>query len=409
MNSFEKGPNCAGCGACLAICPVYRISFLERHSPRGKYHLLVKGLDKLPGSIADMMVRDTMTACLQCGGCASVCAAGVDVRSIIRERREKEASASLTVRKALKIMENGPLRGTGLALKLLSMFPGFQGIDSWSPAERPFLTAIRQEDNMLSVYPPPSAPVDPHRLKIAFFAGCVQNFMMPGVAEDALNLLSREIVIPLQQGCCGLAALSAGLTEMAREQAAKNIKIFSAIQPDILLTGCASCASMLSDYKKLFPQGDPLHEQAAWISDSVRELSSFLASEEQLLCRITGPFEYGNQTCLSDLLPFALQVPCHDRFSPGGSSDIQKLFERMGITPAITLGCCGFGGSFFIGNRKLSAGIRDTLVSEVRRAGVKRVVTNCSGCLMHLEMAYRKGDLGEARPLHLARFLSLLP
>src|SRR3954467_4932888 len=62
---------CVSCGLCLPHCPTYRVSGLERLSPRGRTAALrAVGLEGAP---LDDAVRDTIETCVQCLGCEAAC------------------------------------------------------------------------------------------------------------------------------------------------------------------------------------------------------------------------------------------------------------------------------------------------------------------------------------------------
>ena len=54
---------CSRCGRCLSVCPTYRETALETHSPRGRLFLLSRGLKDHPA----------IKSCLRCGSCETVC------------------------------------------------------------------------------------------------------------------------------------------------------------------------------------------------------------------------------------------------------------------------------------------------------------------------------------------------
>ncbi|MEU4338103.1 (Fe-S)-binding protein [Micromonospora lupini] len=67
---------CSQCGLCLADCPTYAATGLERDSPRGRIQTLALGV-----APRDMTGPgfDGFWGCLACSACHEVCPTGVDV------------------------------------------------------------------------------------------------------------------------------------------------------------------------------------------------------------------------------------------------------------------------------------------------------------------------------------------
>ncbi|MDP2107309.1 MAG: (Fe-S)-binding protein, partial [Desulfobulbaceae bacterium] len=78
MTSF---PQCAKCGACTAVCPVYQSTGRESHTARGRLHLL-ETVDP-----NDPQLVDIFSKCLLCGACKSTCPRGIDIPALIIEAR----------------------------------------------------------------------------------------------------------------------------------------------------------------------------------------------------------------------------------------------------------------------------------------------------------------------------------
>ncbi|MFO7611869.1 MAG: heterodisulfide reductase-related iron-sulfur binding cluster, partial [Clostridia bacterium] len=83
---------------------------------------------------------------------------------------------------------------------------------------------------------------------VLFFSGCGINYMYPdsGAALiKALQFLGVTILIPEEQACCGLPAVSAGATDTVERLAAINLEMFGKHRYDTIVTACASCHSGL--------------------------------------------------------------------------------------------------------------------------------------------------------------------
>jgi Fe-S oxidoreductase len=78
---------CTKCGFCKAICPIYRVLFIESYSPRGKILILrEKGEEKKKkGQIAFY--------CTTCAACNEKCPLAIDVVKIMISHRSLENAA----------------------------------------------------------------------------------------------------------------------------------------------------------------------------------------------------------------------------------------------------------------------------------------------------------------------------
>jgi glycolate oxidase iron-sulfur subunit len=216
-----------------------------------------------------------------------------------------------------------------------------------------------------------------------------------------MEFVPWEVEIVKGQGCCGLAALSAGMEKMALSQMERNIEAFSGKGFEILLTGCASCASMLKRYPNLLPDDHPMRAQAEALAGRVMEFSSLLA--EMVQGQLPPGAPDGLKALPSTGVKSALQVPCHQRYGLGTIEGLKEAASLLGIVFDMELGCCGFGGTFFLKHKGLSEAIRSEALEECRRADVNTIVTTCSGCLLNWHLAQRAH--AGPRPLHLAQYL----
>ena len=97
---------------------------------------------------------------------------------------------------------------------------------------------------------------------VAFFTGCGINYMYPAIGDvflRALQFLGVTIIIPQDQACCGLPAVSAGAAETVEQLAQQNLRALTRHPVDYVVTACASCnagigkiyADMGGDFKDL--------------------------------------------------------------------------------------------------------------------------------------------------------------
>lgn len=394
-----QGPEqCARCGSCTAVCPVYRITGRESLTARGKLHLLGTELASVPSPV----FQDLFAQCLLCGACEKACPRGLPIRKLIIDARShfpamygRHGLRKAAVRFALArpaLLEG--LVKAGVILNSLALLPADSGLRL-----RLGLLAQGKTAPPIGEVTPRARPVEVGE-GIQYFAGCLARYLQPSVAEAtgrlAQGLAGTSLLTPGEQVCCGLAAWSSGDKEGARLLAKRNIMAFAGSSGPIL-TSCASCSAHLAKYPELFA-GDPQWlEQAAQFSTRVREFTSFfLAAAGPAVLRARDPRRvYYHQ-------------PCHLRFDQDKAGAAGKLLARMaGVTlaePEAGPQCCGQGGLFHLGYPEMADRIFATAQAACAATAADLVVTSCSGCLLQ----WQAGLALQGSPLqavHLAVFL----
>ena len=119
---------------------------------------------------------------------------------------------------------------------------------------------------------------------MAFFAGCIANLSFARLNDATLRVLAKngcEVVLPSEQGCCGALHVHAGIRDMARGMAKRNIQAFLSGGYDAIITNAAGCGSVLKEYPLLFEEEDrEFYEPARAFSAKLRDVTEFLAGIE---------------------------------------------------------------------------------------------------------------------------------
>ncbi|MBI5524490.1 MAG: (Fe-S)-binding protein [Desulfarculus sp.] len=364
---------CIGCGACMQVCPVYRVGRREELSARGKLRLL-QGLAQGPLP-ASRHLAEVLSRCLLCGRCSQHCPNQVPAMEGLRAGREVLASvagAPLLTRLLLEEALPRPRRlnllamAGGLALPLLSglrlKLGGLEPSACLPPlSQRPFLDTAPRE-----VPGPAGSP------RLGFFVGCVANYLRPGLARRALRLLRRvaTVVIP-PQGCCGLAAVGAGLSATARDLLSANLRAFTQARVDKVVTACGSCAYALA--KELPRLLDTPQAQA--LAGSVLEISQVLVEHPRLLAGL------GHER-----RPVAVHDPCHLKMGLKVHEEPRQMLRQSGldlVEMESADACCGGGGLFAVNQPGHSQDILAPRLLDFERSGAGVLATSCGGC--HLQ------------------------
>ncbi len=400
--------DCAKCGACCSVCPVYLVTGRESLTARGRLHLL----GKLSRPLTSRAIDEIFSKCLLCGACAAICPRGIDITTITAQTRKsihspkgvshlkKWLSRQIIAHPALlhlvgqtleQIGKTAPAlpKNSGLRLRLKSI-PALETGQSYI-ANQPRLSA------------PPQA---------VYFTGCLANHLTPIIGRSSKRLVKQlcgeEIYAPPDQICCGLAAQSAGDIEQAVNLAQQNIRAFESEKwLDLpIFTSCASCFAQLKGYPSLFVDDKVWHERAMQFSQRVQEFSTYLLSGAD------------NRPSFSENSPHQKIVyhdPCHLRFGIGHdypANDISPARQLINKTAGLELcnlphgsQCCGQGGAFRIGHPQLSQEIGNKLWYDFANSAGDVVTTTCTGCLLQWQEGLEVTKIN-GRVVHLAVLLA---
>lgn len=412
INFAEELKKCVKCGECRSNCPVFLESFGEPSSPRGRL-ALVKQLQQ--GKIKPSVeLADKLYTCLLCKTCAVNCPSGVITDEIMiaaRDYLEKRLEKSMIKRAILR----GFLTRPALLQASSSLLKVYQKTGLDSLLSRPSLVEHLPEKIGAAVKIVPEVTSKParkrisevtpargeKRFKVAYFLGCATNLIYPDVPVAGVKVLSRngcEVYTP-QLKCCGMPHLAYGDTGTMIELAKENMNVLLALNPDAIVTDCASCSSTLAEsYEKLFEPGTPEHEQAKELKKKVYDISKFLIEKTGV---IPGPREVKATVTYHD--------PCH-------SGRGQKIFKQprdlLKSIPGIEFKdmkeadrCCGSAGSFSVMHHDLSMKILDKKISHVLNTKAEIVATSCPTCTMQLSYGLRRNGV-KAQVVHPVQLLA---
>jgi glycolate oxidase iron-sulfur subunit len=103
------------------------------------------------------------------------------------------------------------------------------------------------------------------RARVAFFAGCVANVTFAELNAATIRVLTAngcDVVVPDGQLCCGALAAHAGVRDVARDLARKNLRAFLLNDVDAI-DECGGCGSTLKECDHLFTLDETEYPQAA--------------------------------------------------------------------------------------------------------------------------------------------------
>lgn len=384
---------CNGSGFCRKIsggsmCPSYRATLDERHSPRGRANALRAALlaDGGSPSLGDAQTLATLDLCLSCKACKAECPSNVDVARLKAEYlalsyrrwgRVPLASrwfghidrlnrwGSRFHQQANALLRWGPAKS--MITRMLKLAPR-RRVPEFAPsiflqlALKSGATQVRRHEAagnsaagvrpVESVSPKGSTELLGVRPRVIIFADCFTAFNEPQAGLALVRLLDRlgyEVQVP-DVGCCGRALMSMGLlaqakrtiekTRTALAQAVFRDGAASASEVRAILFLEPSCLSAVQDdWPSLKLTGDPKFTRT--LASKAMAAEDFLDKFwDQHPCPIRAPEA-------SSLPRVVFHGHCHQRALGGPLSGTAMLRRVLGEKLTILdSGCCGMAGSF---------------------------------------------------------------
>lgn len=400
---YEKLNTCGKCGFCHGACKTYKNDGAEFMVARGRVQLIKALAD---GKVeADQDYEDAVNSCLLCGECAVACPSGVRGHELVLAARrdlklkhgvkpflKSVALSSLTKPGRLQF-GFGFLAGTGKSvMKKVDGLQFFRGIDIYTmPAAKvPF---TKQVPEVITVPNP--------KKKVAFFVGCFMNHAFVSSAHSIVKVLTKgdcEVIVPREQVCCGLPQYVYGDFEQAKVQMSKIMSTFS--KYDYVITGCASCASMLKkEVIELFHGDAAMAPKAEAFAAKCYEFSEFVTNELDIADKLQ------NETPVT----VTLHDPCHMvRYNTitAQPRNLLKSVPRLNFVEMFEANrCCGAAGLVMAFYHELSQKITAQKAQNIMNTGADIVATSCPACMLKINSGLRlKGSNVEVK--HVADILA---
>jgi len=389
---YEDFARCVHCGLCLNNCPTYRLWHLEGDSPRGRIRqMILVGNGELP--LSDGFVAH-IDKCLDCRACETACPSGVDYGKLVehaRVRIENEYKRPLSARFARDLIYKRLLpypNRIAFAARMLRFYQrsGLQSLARAAGILRLLGLADRErllpriDDHFFFGELGKTFPAQgTRRARVAFFAGCIANVTFTKLNEATIRVLTAngcEVVVPSAQLCCGALAAHAGVRETARQLARKNIVAFGTSQFDAILTNAAGCGSTLKEYDHLFSPSDPEHAAAVVFSNSVRDVTEFLAA-----LGLVAPLT-------ETTLRVTYQDSCHLLHGQKIREAPRQLLRAIPGIEFVELPysdiCCGSAGVYNVTQTEASLDLLKEKMACAKATRAATIVTANPGCLLQL-------------------------
>ncbi len=388
----EQYLNCIRCGLCLSACPIYRETLRETDGPRAHVVLTRKyaeGEIDISPEFVDLMYK-----CLDCEACNAICPVGIrpadlamEMRQVIHKTQPQPwlkkpifhgyfphpLIQELSVLPLLLYQRLG-LQALARKLGILKLLPRqLQDMEHMVPKlpARPLRQVLPEEV--------PPAGEEKHR--VAFFLGCFQSTIFAQESEASVRVMARNgcrVFTPKQVKCCGMPAAGYGDIDLVKSLARFNIDLFLPLNPDVIVTDCATCGSTLKHYGEILKDDPAYAEKAALFSSRVRDISEFLMSIDirppkgEVRARVT------------------YHDPCHLVRAQKVRKQPRDLLQLIPGVEFVEMKesdwCCGSAGTQILTHYHNSLAVNRRKMENVRATGADIVATGCPGCQMQLNM-----------------------
>jgi FAD/FMN-containing dehydrogenase/Fe-S oxidoreductase len=409
QNSFRRATErCVGVGKCRreeggTMCPSYMVTREEKHSTRGRAHMLFEMLqgDAVHDGWRSESVKDSLDLCLSCKGCKGDCPVHVDLATYKAEFLSHYYERRLRPRHAYAfgwIHYWATLAGVAPTLSnFFTQTPILRGIFKFLGGVAPQRTlpafAPQSFKNWFASREPKNVTGDP----VILWPDTFNNYFTPEPAIAAVEVLEDagfRVIVPRQNMCCGRPLYDYGFLGMAERwlrQILDNLaEEIEAGVPVVVLE--PSCGAVFRDeLTNLLPND----MNARRLKEQTFLLSEFLAKKAphyQLPQLKRNALVHGH---------------CHHKAIFGMPAE-EQVFKQLGLDyELLDSGCCGMAGAF--GYEKgehydvsIACGER-VLLPKVREAPDETlVITNGFSCREQIQQETDRAALHLSEVLRLA-------
>lgn len=378
--------NCLKCAMCQPVCPTYKVTRMERHSPRGRVQMVKHYLE---GDLSvSKGLQESLMSCILCESCTTACPSGVRLDRVFENMREVLSSSLGTKlsKKALFAALKNPLlmrlgaRAARIGLDTVPI-PRNLGLSLGNiPLNRLPTFNRRSFRKTIGEIIPPKGP---RLARALYFTGCATDLIYEDVGHAVTSVLSSlgiEVVVPPDQVCCSVPIFLSGARKAALPNILKNIRAFDRADADFIVVDCATCGGGL---RKGIPHlledlgMDP--EPALRVAAKVRDVSEIVAERLNDLPLKTGSRNKARVT---------YHDPCHLVRSMKVSKEPRRILSALEKVNLVEMSgadqCCGGAGSFQFEHIEISAGVTSRKKDNIRHSEAHIVATGCPGCRLTL-------------------------
>lgn len=405
---FKELYQCIRCAACTNVCPVYALvgGHVFGHIYTGGIGAL---LNAFIGSKATS--NQIQNLCITCGRCRQVCPGDIDIPNLIIELRKRNVASEglATIPKIAfqNIMANRKLFHSLLKAARISQKPfktaqfirNLPLIFSGYTKDRslPAIADVAFRDTVSTMALKPSIKKE----KIAFFSGCLIDFVYPNVGKSvvkSLNYLGFSVIFPQEQTCCGTPMYMMGDLDSAKKVAKQNLDAMENENPDIIVIACPTGVEMWEKYPTIL-KDDPYYlELAKKYKERIREYTSYV---NDLL----------KDTPLKSLKSLGIATyhdSCHLNRVLGVKNQPREIAKKIMGTNFVEMShadqCCGMAGSYSIKFPQISQELGNQKYGYIINSTANLVLVGCPACMLQISgLIDKKG--GNVKVMHIAEII----
>ena len=409
--TWELYSRCVHCGLCLDQCPTYRALGTEMDSPRGRIYQIVQ-VDEGRLALSDSFVSH-IDRCLGCLNCQTACPSGVAYGSLLERARAQIAenhhrpwlatwlrkhfyadilpSFGRLARHArfVRFYQRSGMQSLARATGLLKLL-GMADLDALSPR----IDSEFSFSDLGRVFPAEGE----RRGRVALLIGCVASVAFAELNRATVRVLTKngiEVHIPEKQSCCGALQLHAGLLDLARTQARRNIDAMLSPEFDAIVTNAAGCGSTLKEYASLLQDDTQYAERAQRFTAKARDINEYLADVglRELKRKVSARVTY--------------QDSCHLAHAQGVRSAPRQLLRHIGaevVESPRPDSCCGSAGVYNVVQNEISMKVLDEKMGYVASVEPQIIATANVGCMLQFRAGVERRKMN-VRVAHVVELL----
>jgi iron-sulfur cluster protein len=396
---FKNIGQCIRCASCLNVCPVYGLVGGQVYG-----HVYAGGIGTLLTAFLSSPedAEKIQELCLNCGKCRETCPGKIDIPGLILEMRSQIRSQipppflhRIAIEKVLphKKIFDFSLKAAAPGVRFFSELP--------SPAPKTFR----------SVFKTINQEIQRQKGTIAFFYGCLIDYLYPEIGASIVSLLNKagyRVVLP-GQICCGAPAIYMGLEKSARKMAEENLIHLAdnSTNYDYIVTACPTGTVMLTKHWQHQCKDDPTlltkAETVAGKTIHFIQLSDILQKQDAFLT--------GSSQSPAKEINITYHYSCHLKRECGIETQPREVLSEVPGVNWLEMDeadrCCGFAGSYSMKLPEISSELLKRKIKNIEKSGAEIVVVDCPGCLLWIRRGLEKAKL-KIQVLHSAVFLAQL-
>ena len=379
---FVESLACIRCGACLNVCPTYKIvgGHVFGHSYAGPIGIPWTYLTATPEAAMEISPM-----CIACGLCEEACPVGINIPEMIMHVKAEDVRKHGSSRTNLSMgnvesfsklaSRTAPLSNWLLRRSVFRrILESAAGIDRRRAlpeyTRQTFSKWFKSRVGLKS------------QSKVAYFVDLYAEYNYPQIGMAVTDVLERngiEVVMPPQRSS-GMPYFSYGLIDQARELMQFNVNsLYEAVRCGYKIVASEGTAAYC--LKVLYPEflGG---EKAEEVANHTYELFEFLAKLRQ-----NKDLDLGFASKLGGVAGY--HAPCHTK-SLLPQKPVIEFLKTMGFEVVfIDEGCCGIAGTY--GFKKglegydVSMEVGHALFDAIKQSRIDLMVTESSVCSMQIE------------------------